>query len=338
MSGNTILYALDEWIKLYPHKDCVVLDKTQFKQLCHEIGAKSATTSLMIKGKIILPWDDDMQGSKYEGCLWSLAGIKIAKSPTEIKYNIGLDPAPGNDWVGWALTPTPEPAPTKVYHKSGSDEHGTPQVFFDVVNTEFKFDLDVCASAEELVPEYKLSDSLESGRTGYAKLVPSNAKCPIYFTKADDALTQHWFGSVWMNPPYTKGQVKIWIGKLIAQLQLGNITRGVALVAARPDTEWFFLASSYACEIRFLKGRLTFEGSKDPAPFPSALLVFDKTKKNRIVSFWDWKKGVRTAYAYAFGASPNPVSGLLGKYLTAKQLIPSGMITKSELKSIFEKI
>jgi hypothetical protein len=35
----------------------------------------------------------------------------------------------------------------------------------------------------------------------------------------------------------------------------------------------------FACEIRFIKGRLNFNDSKSPAPFPCVLIVFDKQLK-----------------------------------------------------------
>lgn len=212
-------------------------------------------------------------------------------------------------------------AKVKVYHKSGSDEHGTPDALFDTLNQEFHFDLDVCATAahEILVPDTM---------TDVIQLDPGNAKCPIYFTQDDDGLSQDWFGSVWMNPPYTKGQAGVWLTKLIHELMIGHITRGVALVAARPDTLWFQHAVSYAYAVRFLKGRLTFQGSVDPAPFPSAVLCFDKSKAVQEVKFWDWKSGMAVKYfqsGKAGGSKPsNPlflgkgIEGFLGQLLKTK--------------------
>lgn len=52
---------------------------------------------------------------------------------------------------------------------SATDEWPTPQEFFDELNAEFHFDLDVCATSE-------------------------NAKCLRYFTKVDDGLSQTWSG------------------------------------------------------------------------------------------------------------------------------------------------
>jgi len=47
----------------------------------------------------------------------------------------------------------------------------------------------------------------------------------------------------------------------------------VCLVPARTDTAWWFDYCAKG-EIRFIKGRLKFGGSKNVAPFPSAIIVF----------------------------------------------------------------
>lgn len=49
----------------------------------------------------------------------------------------------------------------------------------------------------------------------------------------------------------------------------------VMLIPARTDTKWFHqYIYGKAKEIRFVKGRLKFGGSKDAAPFPSMVVVF----------------------------------------------------------------
>lgn len=58
-----------------------------------------------------------------------------------------------------------------VHFSSTTDLHATPQEFFDKLNAEFHFTLDVCAT-------------------------PENAKCKSYYTKQDDGLKQAWNGNV----------------------------------------------------------------------------------------------------------------------------------------------
>lgn len=74
-----------------------------------------------------------------------------------------------------------------VHFSSETCEWYTPQDFFDKLNEEFGFDLDVCATAE-------------------------NAKCQKFFTKKDNGLSRKWTGMCWMNPPYGR-EIGKWVQK-----------------------------------------------------------------------------------------------------------------------------
>ena len=52
------------------------------------------------------------------------------------------------------------------------------------------------------------------------------------------------------------------------------------LVPARTDTGWFheYIYNKKDVEVRFLKGRLKFGGSKNSAPFPSMVVVFGERR------------------------------------------------------------
>ena len=123
----------------------------------------------------------------------------------------------------------------------------TPQQFFDELNKEFHFTLDVCAAID-------------------------NAKCQRYFPPIIDGLKQTWDGTCWMNPPYGR-KIGEWIKKAYESSLEGCTV--VCLLPARTDTKWFH---SYCTkgEIRFIKGRLKFVGSKWNAPFPNMVVIFRK--------------------------------------------------------------
>ena len=56
----------------------------------------------------------------------------------------------------------------------------------------------------------------------------------------------------------------------------------VFLVPARTDTKWFHeICLPFATEIRFIKGRLRFGDGKNPAPFPSMIVVFESSRAKR---------------------------------------------------------
>lgn len=131
-----------------------------------------------------------------------------------------------------------------------SEEWSTPGDLYEVLNQEFRFSLDPCAS-----------------------LV--NAKCVKFFTKEEDGLKQDWSGErVFMNPPYGK-HIGLWMQKARAEARRGALV--VCLVHARTDTRWWHENTVYADEVRFLKGRVRFltkDGVASSSPFPSALVIF----------------------------------------------------------------
>ena len=78
-----------------------------------------------------------------------------------------------------------------------------------------------------------------------------------------------------MNPPYGR-EIKEWMKKAVQAWKAGATV--VCLVPARTDTAWWH---DYAMqgEIEFLRGRVKFVhpngADNQPAPFPSAIVVFD---------------------------------------------------------------
>ena len=81
-----------------------------------------------------------------------------------------------------------------------------------------------------------------------------------HYTRADDGLSLPWGGVVWLNPPYSAAACDAWLSRLAEH---GN---GLALVAARTETEWFQQhVWGKAGAVLFLRGRLYFhlpDGSK----------------------------------------------------------------------------
>jgi phage N-6-adenine-methyltransferase len=133
-----------------------------------------------------------------------------------------------------------------VHFSSKTDMWSTPQSFFTKYDEKYNFNLDVCASED-------------------------NAKCAKYFTETDDGLQQEWEGVCWMNPPYGREIIK-WMKKAYESSLNGATV--VCLVPARTDTTWWH---EYAMKgtIEFIRGRLKFGNSKNSAPFPSAIIVFN---------------------------------------------------------------
>jgi len=133
---------------------------------------------------------------------------------------------------------------------SKSNEWATPQNFFDLLNKEFGFTLDAAATSE-------------------------NAKCDRYFTAEENGLNQDWSNEiVWLNPPYGR-EIGKWVEKAFSEAQKGATV--VCLIPARTDTRYFH-EYCFKGEIRFIKGRLKFGEAKRDAPFPVAVVIFQKNK------------------------------------------------------------
>jgi phage N-6-adenine-methyltransferase len=140
---------------------------------------------------------------------------------------------------------------TDTIFKSNTAEWGTPQDLFDRLNEEFQFDVDVCATAD-------------------------NKKVFHFFDRVDDGLKQEWKGVCWCNPPYGRN-VGDWLRKAYHSALRGATV--VVLVPARTDTRWWHQWVEGKATVRFIQGRLRFEGGekysvREAAPFPSAILVY----------------------------------------------------------------
>ncbi len=106
----------------------------------------------------------------------------------------------------------------------------TPQSFFDRLDAEFDFTLDVCA-------------------------LPENAKCSRFFTPESNGLAQRWDGVCWMNPPFFRGRVSLWLAKAVNEVRENGCTV-VAFVHSAFDTKCWHDYALRSAEIRFMRGHL----------------------------------------------------------------------------------
>lgn len=130
---------------------------------------------------------------------------------------------------------------TKLMFSKKSDNWATPKTLFNELNKEFNFNFDPCPlNSEDLTSLFK-----------------------------------DWKGSIFINPPYSN--IANFMDKAILEIKKGNAHTIVFLVPARTDTKWFHnYVLKFNGEIRFIKGRLRFNNSKNPAPFPSLIIIFRK--------------------------------------------------------------
>jgi phage N-6-adenine-methyltransferase len=142
------------------------------------------------------------------------------------------------------------------------DDRGTPQDFFDELDRQHRFTLDVAAA-------------------------PHNAKCANYYTRLADGLLQPWTGSVWCNPPYSG--LDRWLEKAWREWWRPGGPRTIVMLlpANRTEQPWWqthvepYRDSGKPLSVRFLPGRLRFvkPGATDikpneRPPFGCCLLVW----------------------------------------------------------------
>ena len=125
-----------------------------------------------------------------------------------------------------------------------NDNWKTPKDVYDKLNSEFSFDFDPC---------------------------PLNDKPDV------DGLRISWGKSNFVNPPYSN--IAKWCEKAYKESLSGKVV--VMLIPSRTDTKYWHEYIMKAKEIRFIKGRLKFGDSKNSAPFPSAVIVFNRAHDAR---------------------------------------------------------
>lgn len=87
-----------------------------------------------------------------------------------------------------------------------------------------------------------------------------------------DGLKRDWGKRNFVNPPYGR-EIGEWVYKGYIEGLKGKLV--VMLLSARTDTKWWHDYVMQAYEIFFIKGRLKFSNSKNSAPFPSAIAIFN---------------------------------------------------------------
>lgn len=126
----------------------------------------------------------------------------------------------------------------KVHFSSQRLDWRTPKAVYQILDAEFGFDHDPC-------PVKPKVDGLES----------------------------EWGKVNYVNPPYGR-EIGKWIKKGYEESKKGKTV--VFLIPSRTDTRWWHDYIMKAKEIRFIKGRLKFDDQKNSAPFPSAIVIYEK--------------------------------------------------------------
>lgn len=168
----------------------------------------------------------------------------------------------------------------------------TPKPIFDEYDQRYgPFDMDAAAA----VGQYSADTILgRGGKIAIKDPFPDGAG-PGNPNILYDAFEHPWHGKVWLNPPY--GPISLltaFVAKAVHEVYYENAELVCALLPARTGTPWW---QEYVCQgaefarispftstpdtyhqalsrVHFRRGRITFVGAKNQAPFASAVVVW----------------------------------------------------------------
>ena len=82
-------------------------------------------------------------------------------------------------------------------------------------------------------------------------------KASRYYTIEDSSLEldAYWFGTVWMNPPYSR-VIQQFCDKLVREYSFGHTKAAIVLTNNGTDTSWWHSIANIASALCFTKGQM----------------------------------------------------------------------------------
>lgn len=123
-----------------------------------------------------------------------------------------------------------------------NDNYATPKAFYNILDQEFGFDYDPSPINPTGLRDYDANGGTE---------------------------IDSWLGkTIFVNPPYS--DPRPWIEIAVKEMHRGKTV--VMLLKADPSTTYFHDLILPHGQIRYIKGRIAFNGSR--APFPNIIVIF----------------------------------------------------------------
>ncbi len=176
----------------------------------------------------------------------------------------------------------------ELMFSSEASEWGTPQDLYDELDAKHKFTVDLAANEKNNKHEnfIRPEDNLFSIRPDGVGFINPPYNKPEHPCKKK-CVKKACIKRGWHRKEYLPGQIDF--VRYVYELAQEGILTTVALLPARTDTKIFhqFIwdkntnSPKDGVELEFLEGRLKFDlqnGTKDPAPFPSMVVVFKARK------------------------------------------------------------
>lgn len=174
----------------------------------------------------------------------------------------------------------PPPARKKKQQILSTDYWETPPELFNTLNMRHRFLIDAAAKK-------------------------TTAKCEHFFSEEDDALSIDWTkelkavemvvgytGSIWLNPPYSRGNINTFMEK-VADEHAKGVSTIVTLTRFDPSAKWFQqYVDGVAFKVLMLDRRVKFVGAESAYNFPCCVSIYPKGVSDYIYDtdyqIWGW--------------------------------------------------
>jgi len=90
-----------------------------------------------------------------------------------------------------------------------------------------------------------------------------------HYTVKDNGLNNAWDGKIWLNPPYSRDLLSLFIEKLVQEVLSERVKEAIVLTHNYTDTAWFHLLNTVSDLICFTKGRVRFVDDKGVEASPT---------------------------------------------------------------------
>jgi phage N-6-adenine-methyltransferase len=110
-----------------------------------------------------------------------------------------------------------------------------------------------------------------------------------YYTAEHNGLGLEWHGRVWLNPPYRRDLMPLFVAKLLEELAAGRTAEAIMLTNNTTETVWFQHAANLANVLCFTAGRIDFytpdDTRKNGPTQGQAFFYFGPNSKNFVRVF-----------------------------------------------------
>lgn len=123
-----------------------------------------------------------------------------------------------------------------------------------------------------------------------SEIAQRTVQAGTYYTIEDDGLAQEWPGRVWMNPPYSQPEIKLFCDKLLVELEAGRTSDAIVLVNNATETGWGQSLLRACAAVCFLERRVKFLDASGQAvnqPLQGQMMILFTDNKTKVQLFED---------------------------------------------------